>query len=42
LTPIGKAFELNSLVFLDGLVSELMNRLGKTENDLKERRTVLE
>jgi 6-phospho-3-hexuloisomerase len=42
LTPLGTAFELTSLVFLDGLVSELMNRLGKTENDLKERHTVLE
>ncbi|MDL2246104.1 6-phospho-3-hexuloisomerase [Methanobrevibacter sp. OttesenSCG-928-K11] len=42
LTPLGTAFELTSLVFLDGLVSELMQRLGKTENDLKERHTVLE
>ena len=42
LTPLGTAFELNSLVFLDGLVSELMEAMGKTEEDLKNRHTVLE
>jgi len=30
------------LVFLDGLVSELMEAMGKTEEDLKNRHTVLE
>ena len=35
LTPLGTAFELTSLVFLDGLVSELMEAMGKTEEDLK-------
>ena len=34
LTPLGTAFELTSLVFLDGLVSELMEHMGKTEEDL--------
>ena len=42
LTPLGTAFELTSLVFLDGLVSELMYAMGKTEQDLKNRHTVLE
>ena len=42
LTPLGTAFELTSLVFLDGLVSELMDAMGKTEEDLKNRHTVLE
>ncbi|MCC7553372.1 MAG: 6-phospho-3-hexuloisomerase [Methanobacteriaceae archaeon] len=42
LTPLGTLFELTSLIFLDGLISELMVRLGKTESDLKARHTVLE
>ncbi len=42
LTPLGTAFELTSLVFLDGMVSELMNKMGQTENDLKSRHAVLE
>ena len=42
LTPLGTAFELTSLVFLDGIVSELMDKLHKTEADLKYRHTVLE
>jgi 6-phospho-3-hexuloisomerase len=42
LTPLGTAFELTSLIFLDGLISELMYKMGKTEYDLKSRHTVLE
>ncbi len=42
LTPLGTAFELTSLIFLDGLVCELMEVLGETESDLKSRHTVLE
>ena len=42
LTPLGTAFELTSLIFLDGLISELMEKLGKTEDDLKNRHTVFE
>lgn len=42
LTPLGTAFELTSLVFLDGLVSELMEVMCQTESDLKARHTVLE
>jgi 6-phospho-3-hexuloisomerase len=42
LTPLGTAFELTSLIFLDGLIAELMRKMGKTEDDLKYRHTVLE
>ncbi|MCL2116778.1 MAG: 6-phospho-3-hexuloisomerase [Methanobrevibacter sp.] len=42
LTPLGTAFELTSLIFLDGLISELMHKMGKTEYDLKYRHTVFE
>ena len=39
---LGTAFELTSLVFLDGMVSELMEKMGQTEKDLKSRHAVLE
>jgi 6-phospho-3-hexuloisomerase len=42
LTPLGTAFELTALIFLDGLISELMYKMGKTEYDLKYRHTVFE
>jgi len=42
LTPLGTAFELTALIFLDGLIAELMLVMGKTEDDLKYRHTVLE
>ena len=42
LTPLGTAFELTTLVFLDAIVSELMEKLKQTEADLKVRHTVLE
>ncbi|RBQ22458.1 3-hexulose-6-phosphate isomerase [Candidatus Methanobinarius endosymbioticus] len=42
LTPLGTAFELTSLIFLDGLIAELMKKMGNTEDDLKYRHTVLE
>ncbi len=42
LTPLGTAFELTTLVFLDALVSELMEMMHQTESDLKARHTVLE
>jgi 6-phospho-3-hexuloisomerase len=42
LTPLGTAFELTSLIFLDGLITELMHKMKKTEYDLKSRHTVLE
>lgn len=42
LTPLGTAFELTTLVFLDAIVSELMEKLQQTESDLQIRHTVLE
>lgn len=42
IAPLGTAFELTSLIFLDGLISELMHKMEKTEDDLKNRHTVLE
>ena len=42
LTPLGTAFELATLVFLDAIVSELMEKMQQTESDLKARHTVLE
>ncbi|WP_458406171.1 6-phospho-3-hexuloisomerase [Methanobrevibacter sp.] len=42
LTPLGTAFELTTLVFLDAIVSELMEKMHQTESDLKARHTVLE
>ena len=41
LTPLGTAFELTTLVFLDAIVSELMEKMEQTESDLKARHTVL-
>ncbi|RLG90922.1 MAG: 6-phospho-3-hexuloisomerase [Thermoprotei archaeon] len=35
LAPLGTLFEDTSLVFLDSVVVELMNKLGKTEEDLR-------
>jgi 6-phospho-3-hexuloisomerase len=42
LTPLGTTFELTTLVFLDAVVSELMEKMEQTESDLKARHTVLE
>ncbi len=42
LTPLGSIFEINSMVFLDSLVVELMHRLGRTEADLKRRHATIE
>jgi len=42
LTPLGSVFENNCMVFLDSLVVELMQRLGRTEEDLKRRHATLE
>ena len=42
LTPLGTAFELTTLVFMDAIVSELMEKMHQTESDLKARHTVLE
>ena len=42
LAPLGTAFELTTLVFLDAIVSELMEKMKQTESDLKSRHAVLE
>ena len=35
LAPLGTLFEDTAMIFLDGVVAELMHRLGKTEEDLR-------
>lgn len=42
LAPMGTLFEVTSLIFLDGLIAELMHKMQKTEDDLKEKHNVLE
>ncbi len=42
IAPLGTLFEASSLIFLDSIVVELMNRLGKTEDDLKSRHATIE
>ena len=42
LAPLGTLFEITLNVFLDSLVAELMQRLGKTEQDLKLRHATIE
>ncbi|OYT51405.1 MAG: 6-phospho-3-hexuloisomerase [Desulfurococcales archaeon ex4484_204] len=42
LAPLGTLFEVTAMVTLDSLVSELMTRLGKTEEDLRRRHANIE
>jgi 6-phospho-3-hexuloisomerase len=42
LAPLGTLFEITTLVFLEGVIAEMMHKMGKTEDDLKARHTVLE
>ncbi len=35
LAPLGTLFEATAMIFLDGVVAELMDKLGKTEEDLR-------
>ncbi len=42
IAPLGTMFELTALIFLDGLVAELMNLKSLTEKDLEKRHAVLE
>ena len=42
LTPLGSMFENNCMIFLDGLVVELMYRLEKTEEELRARHATIE
>jgi 6-phospho-3-hexuloisomerase len=42
LSPLGSVFENNCMVFLDGLIVELMYRMKKNENDLRSRHATIE
>ncbi len=42
LAPLGTLFEDTALVFLDGVVVELMHRLGKDESELRKRHANIE
>ncbi len=40
LAPLGTLFEDASVIFLDSLVSSLMNKLGQTEEDMRRRHAI--
>lgn len=42
LAPLGTMFEIASTIFLDSLIVELMNRLSKTEQEMKSRHATVE
>lgn len=42
LAPLGTLFEASSMVFLDGVVSELMYRLKETEEEMRKRHATIE
>ncbi|MEM4717429.1 MAG: 6-phospho-3-hexuloisomerase [Desulfurococcaceae archaeon] len=42
LAPLGTLFEITALLFLEGIVAELMYKLGVTEEDMKERHANIE
>ncbi len=42
LAPLGTLFELTALITLDSVISELMNRLGISEEDLRKRHANIE
>jgi 6-phospho-3-hexuloisomerase len=42
LAPLGTQFEVAAMIFLDGIIAELMHRLGKKEEDLKARHATIE
>ena len=42
LTPLGTMFENNCMIFLDGLIVELMHRLGKDEESLRRLHATIE
>ncbi|MDI6905732.1 MAG: 6-phospho-3-hexuloisomerase [Candidatus Bathyarchaeia archaeon] len=42
LSPLGSIFENNCMVFLDGLIVEMMHRLGRTEENLERRHATIE
>jgi 6-phospho-3-hexuloisomerase len=42
MAPLGTVFEISLMTFLDGLVVELMRRLGLTESELRKRHATIE
>jgi len=42
LTPLGTLFEISSMVFLDAIISSLMVKLGKKEEDLRAKHATIE
>jgi 6-phospho 3-hexuloisomerase len=42
LTPLGTLFEVGAMVFLDGVISSMMVKLGRNEADLRERHATIE
>jgi len=42
LAPLGTLFEITALITLDAIISELMNRLGISEDDLRRRHANIE
>jgi 6-phospho-3-hexuloisomerase len=42
MAPLGTVFEISMMTFLDGVVVELMRRLGLTENELRKRHATIE
>lgn len=42
MAPLGTVFEISLMTFLDGVVVELMARLGLTESELKKRHATIE
>lgn len=42
LSPLGSIFENNCMIFLDSLIVELMYRLNKTEEELRQRHATIE
>ena len=42
MAPLGTVFEISLMTFLDGVVVELMRRLGLTESELRKRHATIE
>jgi 6-phospho-3-hexuloisomerase len=42
MAPLGTVFEISLMTFLDGVVVELMGRLGLTESELRKRHATIE
>ena len=42
LAPLGTIFELSTMIFFDSLIAELINRLGKSEGELRRKHATIE